>query len=123
MLSQSEFLSINCPGGKDNTNLLNKETLKYLPDGAVVANAARGEIINDKDMLDAIRVGKVFALGLDVYNGEPQINEEYLKLKNLFLLPHLGSATKKTRIAMGERAINNLDQFLNNSIKPNDQVN
>ena len=123
LLSQSEFLSINCPGGKDNTNLLNKETLKYLPDGAVVANAARGEIINDKDMLDAIRIGKVFALGLDVYNGEPQINEEYLKLKNLFLLPHLGSATKKTRIAMGERAINNLDQFLNNSIKPNDQVN
>ena len=74
-------------------------------------------------MLDAIRVGKVFALGLDVYNGEPQINEEYLKLKNLFLLPHLGSATKKTRIAMGERAINNLNQFLNNSVKPNDQVN
>ena len=123
LLSQSEFLSINCPGGKDNTNLLNKETLKYLPDGAVVANAARGEIINDKDMLDAIRVGKVFALGLDVYNGEPQINEEYLKLKNLFLLPHLGSATKKTRIAMGERAINNLDQFLNKSVKPKDQVN
>ena len=123
LLSQSEFLSINCPGGKDNTNLLNKETLKYLPNGAVVANAARGEIINDKDMLDAIRIGKVFALGLDVYNGEPQINEEYLKLKNLFLLPHLGSATKKTRIAMGERAINNLDQFLNKSVKPKDQVN
>ena len=74
-------------------------------------------------MLDAIRVGKVFALGLDVYNGEPQINDEYLKLNNLFLLPHLGSATNITRIAMGERAINNLDQFLNNSVKPNDQVN
>ena len=74
-------------------------------------------------MLDAIRVGKVFALGLDVYNGEPQINDEYLKLNNLFLLPHLGSSTKKTRIAMGERAINNLDQFLNKSVKPNDQVN
>ena len=66
---------------KTKTNLIEgiKETLKYLPDGAVVANAARGEIINDKDMLDAIRIGKVFALGLDVYNGVPQINEEYLK--------------------------------------------
>ena len=84
LLSQSEFLSINCPGGKDNTNLLNKETLKYLPDGAVVANAARGEIINDKDMLDAIRIGKVFALGLDVYKGEPKINKKYLDLDNLF---------------------------------------
>ena len=123
LLRHSEFLSINCPGGKTNTNLINKDTLKYLPDGAVIANAARGEIINDEDMIQAIKNGKVFALGLDVYNGEPIIHEEYLKLKQLFLLPHLGSATTKTRIAMGERAINNLDQFLNKSNKPLDQVN
>ena len=74
-------------------------------------------------MLQALKTGKVFALGLDVYNGEPQIHNEYLKLKKLFVLPHLGSATTKTRIAMGERAINNLDQFLNKSKKPLDQVN
>ena len=75
-------------------------------------------------MLDAIRIGKVFALGLDVYNGEPQINEEYLKLKkSISIASSLAVQLKKTRIAMGERAINNLDQFLNNSVKPNDQVN
>lgn len=123
LLRHSEFLSINCPGGKNNANLINKDTLDYLPDGAVIANAARGEIINDEDMLQALKTGKVFALGLDVYNGEPQIHNEYLKLKKLFVLPHLGSATTKTRIAMGERAINNLDQFLNKSKKPIDQVN
>ena len=75
LLRHSEFLSINCPGGKINTNLINKDTLKYLPDGAVIANAARGEIINDEDMIQAIKNGKVFALGLDVYNGEPLIHE------------------------------------------------
>jgi lactate dehydrogenase-like 2-hydroxyacid dehydrogenase len=61
-------------------------------------------------------------LGLDVYNGEPKINPEYLKLNNLFLLPHLGSATVRTRIDMGDRAIDNLENFFNNK-KPKDQVN
>ena len=111
LFAQSEFLSINCPATPDTINLLNEETIKYLPDGAVVANAARGDVINDDAMIKAMKSGKVFALGLDVYNGEPKINEEYLKLNNLFLLPHLGSATKVTRIGMGDRAIDNLEDF------------
>ena len=74
-------------------------------------------------MIKAMKSGKVFALGLDVYRGEPKINKKYLDLKNLFLLPHLGSATTRTRIAMGDRAIDNLDNFLNKNIEPKDRVN
>ena len=122
LFAQSEFLSINCPATPDTINLLNEETIKYLPDGAVVANAARGDVINDDAMIKAMKSGKIFALGLDVYNGEPKINEEYLKLNNLFLLPHLGSATKVTRIGMGDRAIDNLEDFFSNK-RPKDQVN
>ena len=89
----------------------------------MIANAARGEVIDDEAMIKAMRNGKVFALGLDVYRGEPKINNKYLKLDNLFLLPHLGSATTKTRIAMGDRAIDNLDVLLNKNEKPKDKVN
>ncbi len=114
LFAQSEFLSINCPATSETVNLLNEETINFLPDEVVIANAARGDVINDDAMIKAMKSGKVFALGLDVYNGEPKINEEYLKLDNLFLLPHLGSATKRTRIDMGDRAIDNLQEFFSN---------
>tara|TARA_B100000963_G_scaffold319639_1_gene301649 strand:- start:4236 stop:5192 length:957 start_codon:yes stop_codon:yes gene_type:complete len=123
LFNNSEFLSINCPGSKSTENLINEETLKKFPDGVVIANAARGEVINDEAMIKAMKSGKVFALGLDVYRGEPKINQKYLELNNLFLLPHLGSATIKTRLSMGNRAIDNLDNFLNKSIEPTDRVN
>ena len=122
LFAQSEFLSINCPATSETVNLLNEETINFLPDEVVIANAARGDVINDDAMIKAMKSGKVFALGLDVYNGEPKINEEYLKLDNLFLLPHLGSATKRTRIDMGDRAIDNLQEFFSNK-KPKDQIN
>jgi lactate dehydrogenase-like 2-hydroxyacid dehydrogenase len=122
LFSQSEFLSINCPATADTANLINKETINFFPDNVVIANAARGDIINDQDMIEAMENGKVFALGLDVYNGEPKINENYLKLDNLFLLPHLGSATERTRIDMGDRAISNLEDYFLGK-KPKDKVN
>ena len=123
LFKNSEFLSINCPGSKDTENLINDVTLKNFPDGVVIANAARGEVIEDEAMIKAMKSGKVFALGLDVYRGEPKINKKYLDLNNLFLLPHLGSATSRTRIAMGDRAIDNLENFLNKNIEPQDRVN
>lgn len=123
LFKNSEFLSINCPGSKETENLINAETIKHFPDGAVIANAARGEVIDDNAMIEAMKKGKIFALGLDVYRGEPKINNKYLELPNLFLLPHLGSATTSTRIAMGNRAIDNLDVFLNHQKRPKDQVN
>lgn len=122
LFAKSEFLSINCPPTKETTNLVNDKTISYLPDECVVVNAARGDIIDDNAMIKAMKSGKVFALGLDVYNGEPKINSEYLKLNNLFLLPHLGSATLRTRVDMGSRAIDNLEVFFSGK-KPKDQVN
>ena len=122
LFEQSEFLSINCPATPETTKIINKETLSYLKDNAVIANAARGDVIDDNAMVASLKSGKVFAYGLDVYNGEPKIHPEYLKLKNIFLLPHLGSATKRTRWDMAYRATKNLVDFFDNKT-PQDLIN
>ena len=111
LLNISDFFSINCPATKETRHIINKETLKYFPDGAVITNSARGDMIDDDAMVKALKNKKIFALGLDVYNGEPNIHSGYLKLSNVFVLPHLGSATKKTRTNMANLAINNIEEF------------
>ena len=122
LFEQSEFLSINCPATPETTKIINKENLSFLKENSVVANAARGDVVDDNAMVEALKNGKVFAYGLDVYNGEPKIHPEYLKLKNIFLLPHLGSATKRTRWDMAYRATKNLEDFFNDK-KPKDLIN
>ena len=112
LLSVSDVLSVCCPASKETINLINKETLEHLPKGAVVTNVARGDIIDDEALIDALNRRKVYAVGLDVYKGEPNLNPGYLKHKSAFILPHLGSATKETRIAMANLAIDNLEEFL-----------
>ena len=111
LLSVSDVLSVCCPASKETINLINKDTLEYLPKGAVVTNVARGDIIDDEALIDALNRRKVYAVGLDVYKGEPNLNSGYLKHKSAFILPHLGSATKETRIAMANLAIDNLEEF------------
>ena len=111
LLSVSDFFSINCPANKDTRHIINKETIKHFPDGAVISNSARGDMIDDDAMVAALKSGKIYSLGLDVYNGEPDIHQEYLTLPNVFVLPHLGSATKKTRTAMADLAVKNIDEF------------
>ena len=122
LFAKSEFLSLNCPATPETIKIINRETLSYLKDNTVVGNAARGDVVDDDAMVDAIKSGKVFAYGLDVYNGEPKIHPEYLKLKNIFLLPHLGSATKRTRWDMAYRATQNLEDFFLDK-KPQDLIN
>jgi len=111
LLSVSDVLSVCCPASKETINLINKETLEYLPKGAVVTNVARGDIVDDEALIDALERRKVYAVGLDVYKGEPNLNPGYLKHKSAFILPHLGSATKETRTAMANLAIDNLEEF------------
>jgi len=113
LLSVSDFFSINCPATKETKNIINKNNIKYFPNGAVVSNSARGDMINDDDMVKALKNGKIFSLGIDVYNGEPNIHPEYLTLPNVYVLPHLGSSTEKTRTAMADLAIKNIDEFFN----------
>ena len=111
LLSVSNFFSINCPSTKETKHIINNKTIKHFPDGAIISNSARGDMIDDDAMVEALKNGKIFSLGLDVYNGEPNIHPEYLTLPNVFVLPHLGSATTKTRTAMGDLAISNIEEF------------
>ncbi len=109
MLAQAEFLSINCPSSPETLNFLNAERIALLPDGAVVVNTARGNIVDDGALIAAAISGKVSGIGMDVFDGEPNFDKRYLDLPNAFLLPHIGSATLDTRNAMGFRALDNLD--------------
>ena len=111
LFSVSDFLAINCPATKETVNIINKETLEYFPKGAIITNSARGDMIDDEAMLNALDRRKIYAVGLDVYKGEPNLNPGYLKHKSAFILPHLGSATKETRTAMANLAIDNINEF------------
>ena len=111
LMKVSDVLSVCCPASKEAINLINKDTLELLQKGAVVTNVARGDIIEDEALIDALERRKVYAVGLDVYKNEPNLNPGYLKHKSAFILPHLGSATKETRTAMANLAIDNMDEF------------
>ena len=111
LFSVSDVLSICCPATKETENMINKETVEYFPKGAVITNVARGDIVDDEALIDALNRRKIYAVGLDVYKNEPNLNPGYMKIKSAFILPHLGSATKDTRIAMANLAIENIDEF------------
>ena len=111
LFSVSDVLSICCPATKETKDIINKETLEYFPSGAIITNVARGDMIDDEAMVQALISRKIYAIGLDVYKGEPKIYPGYLNQPTAFVLPHLGSATKKTRTAMADLAIDNIDEF------------
>jgi lactate dehydrogenase-like 2-hydroxyacid dehydrogenase len=107
-----EFLSLNAPGGAGTVNWLNAARIAKLPAGAVVTNAARGTMVDDAALIAALRSGHVAAAGLDVYNGEPAINPDYLTMENVVLLPHMGSATVETRNIMGKLVLDGIGAVL-----------
>ena len=111
LFSISDVLSICCPATKETKDIINKDTLEYFPTGAIITNVARGDMIEDEAMVQALVSRKIYAIGLDVYKGESKIHPEYLKQPTAFILPHLGSATKKTRISMADLAITNIEEF------------
>ena len=111
LFSISDILSINCPATAETKNIINKETLEFFPKEAIITNSARGDMIDDEAMVQALISRRIFALGLDVYKGEPDIYPGYLNQPNVFILPNLGSATKKTRIAMADLAIDNIEEY------------
>ncbi len=122
LLPNCDVLSLHCPATPETAGLLNNERIDLLPKGAIVINTARGGIIDDEALITALKSGKLWAAGLDVFNGEPEdIHPEYRALKNVFLLPHIGSATTDTRDAMGFRALDNLDSIFAGK-EPTDRV-
>jgi len=111
MLGQCDVVSLHCPATPDTRGLIDAGRLGRMKDGAILVNTARGALVDDDALLDALASGKLAAAGLDVFNGEPGGDPRYRGLENVFLLPHIGSATVDTRIAMGDRACDNLDAF------------
>jgi lactate dehydrogenase-like 2-hydroxyacid dehydrogenase len=118
LLRVSSFLSLHAPATPETHHFLNTETLALLPRGAIVVNAARGNLVDDDALIAALKRGQIFAAGLDVYDGEPRVNAGYFDLQNVFLLPHLGSATVETRVAMGMLAIDNILAVLEGKVAP-----
>ena len=121
LLPVSDVLSLNCPATPETINLLTAERIAMLPDGAIIVNTARGALIDEKALVDALNSGKLASAGLDVYRTEPGGSPTISKLPNTFLLPHIGSATIETRNAMGFRALDNLDAYFSNRA-PRDRV-
>lgn len=111
LLAVSDVLSLHCPATPQNAGVINARTLALLPERAIVVNTARGALIDEDALVDALRSGRLFAAGLDVFQTEPGGNPALAALPNVFLLPHIGSATEDTRDAMGFRALDNLDAF------------
>jgi lactate dehydrogenase-like 2-hydroxyacid dehydrogenase len=112
LLPQCRFVSLHCPATTETIGMINTETLARLPKGAVLVNTARGALLDDDAVLAALDSGQLFAVGLDVYDGEPNLHPGYRTRPNCFVLPHLGSATIETRVAMGFRCLDNLDALL-----------
>lgn len=121
LVAVSDVLSLHCPATPQTIGLLDARRIDLLPTGAIVVNTARGILVDDEALIAALRSGRIGAAGLDVYTGEPNIHPGYRDLDNVFLLPHIGSATRETRAAMGFRVIDNLDAFFSGS-EPRDRV-
>ncbi|HUX23960.1 MAG TPA: D-glycerate dehydrogenase [Burkholderiales bacterium] len=121
LMPHCDFLALHCVASPQTIKLLNAKLIALLPDGAIVVNASRGVVVDDDALIAALKSGKLTAAGLDVYNNEPNIHPGYRELPNAFLMPHIGSATKETRIAMGYRALDNLDAVFAGK-EPRDRV-
>lgn len=119
LLGVADFLSLHCPATPETTGLMNAERFALMPDGAVVVNTARGALIDEDALLAALSSGKLSAAGLDCFATEPGGNPAFAAHENMFMLPHIGSATVQTRDAMGFRALDNLDTFFRGE-KPQD---
>lgn len=111
-LANCDALALTAPGGAGTAKWLNAERLALLPRGAIVANAARGSLVDDAALQEALRSGQVAFAGLDVYDGEPNLNPGYFGLENVVLLPHMGSSTTETRAAMGDLCLDAIAEVL-----------
>tara|TARA_B100001057_G_scaffold254869_1_gene255091 strand:+ start:701 stop:1669 length:969 start_codon:yes stop_codon:yes gene_type:complete len=113
MLPNCDFVSIHTPATAETKYILNKDTISLLAKHAVVINTSRGSTIDDDALINALENKKIYGAGLDVFNDEPNLDKRYLKLDNCFILPHIGSATHETRLAMSMMAVDNIYSYFN----------
>jgi lactate dehydrogenase-like 2-hydroxyacid dehydrogenase len=111
VLAESDFVSLHCPATPETRHLMNAERLGRMKPGAYLINSARGDVVDEAALAQALQRGTIAGAGLDVFEREPQVAPELLGMENVVLLPHLGSATEETRVAMGLRALENLRLF------------
>jgi lactate dehydrogenase-like 2-hydroxyacid dehydrogenase len=111
LVAASDVISLHCPGGAATHHLINAQRLRLMKPTAVLVNTARGTVVDEAALAQALAAGRIAAAGLDVYEREPVVNPQLLALDNVVLLPHLGSATLETRTAMGLRVAENLEAF------------
>ena len=114
MLPNCDYISLHTPATPETKNIINSETLKLFPKNSVFINTSRGSTVDDDALIEALKTKKIYGAGLDVFNNEPNLDKRYLELDNCFVLPHVGSATHETRLAMSMLAVNNLKCFFSN---------
>ena len=108
---QADFVSLHCPGGKDTYHLIGADAFKAMQPGAFLINTARGDVVDEAALVTALENGEIAGAGLDVFEKEPAVSAALMQMENVVLLPHLGSATEETRIAMGMRVVENVEAF------------
>ncbi len=121
VLREADFVSLHCPGGKETYHLINSERLALMKPGAFLINSARGDVIDQSALIAALETGAIAGAGMDVFEGEPAVPDQLLSMENVVLFPHLGSASRETRVAMGMRVVENLQAFFNGET-PRDRV-
>jgi glyoxylate reductase len=121
LLARSDFVSLHAPSRPETRQLLDAARIARMPPGAILVNTARGELVDENALADALDRRALGAAGLDVYEREPHVSPRLLALDNVVLLPHIGSATTASRVAMGERVLANLDAFFR-GVTPPDRV-
>lgn len=119
LLAESDFLVLAAPSTAETKGFLNEERIARLPRGAIVVNIARGDLVDDAALIAALGNGHIAAAGLDVFNGEPDIDPRYRSLPNVFLQPHQGSSTIGTRMRMGQLLLDTITTFAAGGIAPN----
>ncbi len=111
VLQRADFVSLHCPANPETRHLMNRDRLALMRRDAFLINTARGDVVDEAALVDALQAGSLAGAGLDVYEREPQVTPALLAMENVVLFPHLGSATRETRVAMGLRALENLRLF------------
>jgi lactate dehydrogenase-like 2-hydroxyacid dehydrogenase len=112
LLRRADVVSLHCPATPETRHLMNAETLAFMPEHAYLINTARGDVVHEAALADALKQRQIAGAGLDVYEFEPSVAAELKELENVVLVPHLGSATIETRTNMGMRALSNVDAFV-----------
>ncbi len=121
VVSEADFVTLHCPGGEATRHLINEQRLKQMKPTAHLINTARGDVVDSAALVKALQQGWIAGAGLDVFENEPNLHPDFLTLGNVSLLPHLGSASEETRVAMGRRVLNNINAFFDGK-EPTDRV-